>query len=405
MLRVGLTGGIGSGKSTVAARLAGRGAWLIDSDRIAREVVERGSAGLRAVVAAFGENVLTSDGALDRQALAALVFDDSAARERLNSVVHPLVARRSAELLDAAPPDAIVVQDVPLLVETGLAAGFPLVVVVYADPEVRVRRLAEQRGMASSDARARIGAQAGDEQRRAAADVWLDNSGDRDTTAAAVDRLWDGRLVPFEHNLRHRTRAARPDAPVLVPAERDWAQQAQRMIGRIEAVAGQRALRVDHIGSTAVPGLPAKDVLDLQVVTASLEVAQRLGDDLIEAGLVRLGGRWWDKLLSGEVPGRIVDKAFAANADPGRAVNCHLRAHNSPAWREALLLRDWLRAHPDGAREYAALKQRLAARQWDSIEAYAEAKTAFLHGALGRAGGWADRTGWRVDSTRGWWVD
>ncbi|HEX2297227.1 MAG TPA: dephospho-CoA kinase, partial [Pseudonocardiaceae bacterium] len=375
MLRVGLTGGIGSGKSTVAAWLAGRGAWLIDSDRIAREVVERGSTGLRAVVEAFGENVLTSDGMLDRQALAARVFDDPAARERLNSVVHPLVARRSAELLDAVPPDAIVVQDVPLLVETGLAVGFPLVVVVHADPEVRVRRLAGQRGMASSDARARIGAQGSDEQRRAAADVWLDNSGDREATAAAVDRLWDGRLVPFEHNLRHRTRAARPDAPILVPADRDWAQQAQRVIGRIEAVAGQRALRVDHIGSTAVPGLTAKDVLDLQVVTADLEVAQRLADDLIEVGLVRLGGRWWDNILSGDVPGRL-DKAFAANADPGRAVNCHLRAGNSPAWREALLLRDWLRAHPDGAREYAALKQRLAARQWDSIEDYAEAKTA-----------------------------
>lgn len=397
MLRVGLTGGIGSGKSTVAARLADRGAWLIDSDRIAREVVGRGSAGLRAVVDTFGEAVLTADGALDRQAVATRVFDDPAARERLNAVVHPLVARRSAELLGAAPPDAVVVQDIPLLVETGQAANFPLVVVVHADLEVRVRRLAEQRGMAASDVRARIGAQAGDEQRRAAADVWLDNSGDRDATAAAVDRLWDERLVPFEHNLRHRIRAARLSAPVLVPADRDWPRQARRVLGRIEAVAGQRALRVDHIGSTSVPGLTAKDVLDLQVVTPDREGAERLADGLIEVGLVRLGGRWWDDIVSGGAPCRTVDKAFAANADPGRAVNCHLRARDSPAWREALLLRDWLRAHPDGARDYAALKQRLATRRWDSIDGYAEAKGPFLRGALDRAERWAERTGWRVD--------
>src|SRR5690349_8629566 len=176
MLRVGLTGGIGSGKSMVAARLARCGAWIIDSDRIAREVVEPGTVGLRAVVGEFGEGILAEDGGLDRSALAARVFNDVDARGRLNAIVHPLVAARSTELARAAPPDAIVVHDVPLLVENGMAARFQLVVVVHADAAVRLRRLVEQRGMAEPDAAARIAAQATDGQRRSAADVWLDNS-------------------------------------------------------------------------------------------------------------------------------------------------------------------------------------------------------------------------------------
>lgn len=392
VLRVGLTGGIGSGKSTVAARLAERGAWIIDSDQIAREVVEPGSEGLRGVVEEFGAQILTEEGALDRAALAARIFDDADARRRLNTIVHPLVGRRSAELLAAAPSDAIVVQDIPLLVEAGLAAGFALVVVVHADLEVRVRRLAEQRGMPQSDARARIAAQGTDELRRAAADVWLDNSGSRHTTTTAVDRLWAERLVPFERNLRHRARAPRSAAPVLVRPDRSWPQQAQRVIMRIEVVAREWALRVDHIGSTSVPGLDATDVLDLQVVTADLDGAKRLADVLIEAGLVRLDDRWWDNARDGSTP----DKMVVTNADPGRAVNCHIRPVASPTWREALLLRDWLRAHPDGVRAYAALKHRLVAQSWDSIDAYAEAKTPFVHCALDRAERWAAQTGWRV---------
>ncbi|MGH3902003.1 MAG: dephospho-CoA kinase [Pseudonocardiaceae bacterium] len=390
MLKVALTGGIGSGKSTVVARLAQRGAWIVDSDRIARDVVAPGTEGLRAVVAEFGVEVCTEDGGLDRSALAARVFDDADARGRLNAIVHPLVAARSAELVETAPLDAVVVQDVPLLVEARLAAGFPLVVVVHADTEVRVSRLVEQRGMAESDAAARIAAQTTDQQRRAAADVWLDNSGSRDGTLAAVDRLWTQRLVPFEDNLRHRRRAPRTAAPVLVAPDGTWPQQAQRMIARIAAVAGRRAQRIDHIGSTAVPGLDAKDVLDAQVVVADVEVAKRLADDLSAMGLVRLAGRWWDNAGDGTTR----DKAYATNADPARAVNCHIRPADSPVWRETLLLRDWLRVHPAGVREYAELKHRLAAQQWDSIDAYATAKTPFVSSALDRAQLWAARTGW-----------
>ena len=196
MLRIGLTGGIGSGKSTVSALLAARGAVVIDADRIAREVVEPGTPGLHAVEQAFGPDVVAADGSLDRPALAAVVFADPEARRRLDGIVHPLVRARAAELADAAPADAVVVHDVPLLVETGQAGSYDLVLVVQADPEARVSRLV-LRGLTEGDARARMAAQATDEQRRAVADVVLDNSGSEQDLAAQVDRFWTERVQPL----------------------------------------------------------------------------------------------------------------------------------------------------------------------------------------------------------------
>jgi dephospho-CoA kinase len=194
-VRIGLTGGIGSGKSTVSALLAARGAVVIDADRIAREVVEPGTPGLAAVVESFGPEVLTADGSLDRPALAAIVFGDPEARKALDGIVHPLVRARAAELAAAAPEGSVVVHDVPLLVETGQADSYDLVLVVEADPETRVSRLA-RRGLAAEDARARMAAQAADEQRRAVADVVLDNSGTEAELAEQVDRFWTERVRP-----------------------------------------------------------------------------------------------------------------------------------------------------------------------------------------------------------------
>lgn len=190
MLRVGLTGGIGSGKSEVARRLVAHGAVLIDADVIAREVVEPGTPGLAGVVAEFGEGVLLPDGALDRERLGSIVFADAERRVALNAIVHPLVGRRMQELDDAAPADAVVVYDVPLLAENDLAGRYDTVVVVDTPVEAQVSRLVRDRGMTEEAALARIAAQATRERRRAIADHVIDNSGTLDALAAQVDDLW-----------------------------------------------------------------------------------------------------------------------------------------------------------------------------------------------------------------------
>jgi dephospho-CoA kinase len=196
MLTVGLTGGIGSGKSTVSAELARLGAVVIDADQLARDVVAQGTPGLAAVVAEFGNDILTPDGSLDRAALAARVFSDPDALERLGAITHPLVAAESRRLQALAPRDAVVVHDVPLIVEKGLAARYDLVIVVGADEDTRVERLVTHRGMSEEDARARIRAQADDAARRAVADIWLDNSGTPADLVDAVGRMWRERLAP-----------------------------------------------------------------------------------------------------------------------------------------------------------------------------------------------------------------
>lgn len=191
MLKVGLTGGIGAGKSEVARRLAALGAAVVNADTVAREVVEPGTPGLAAVVEEFGTDVLAADGSLDRERLAALVFADDAARARLNAIVHPLVRAETENRFAAAPTDAVVINDVPLLVESGLAPSYDVVVVVEAPLELRLARLA-RRGLAEADALARIAAQATDEQRRALAHVVIVNDGTVEQLDRQVARLWPG---------------------------------------------------------------------------------------------------------------------------------------------------------------------------------------------------------------------
>jgi dephospho-CoA kinase len=190
MLRVGLTGGIGSGKSTASGRLAELGALVIDSDVLAREVVEPGTPGLAAIRSAFGPEAITPGGGLDRPRLGQIVFADPERLAVLNGIVHPLVRARAAAISAGAGPDSVVVQDVSLLVENNLAADFDLVVVVDAPDEDRVARLTERRGMTVEDARARMAAQATREDRLAAADIVLDNSGSPEELLGSVDDLW-----------------------------------------------------------------------------------------------------------------------------------------------------------------------------------------------------------------------
>lgn len=191
MLSVGLTGGIGAGKSEVSRLLMEHGAVLIDADRIAREVVAPGTPGLAAVVEAFGPDVLAGDGSLDRPKLGSIVFADPDKLAVLNSIVHPLVGARSRELEESAAEDAVVVHDVPLLAENGLAPLYDLVIVVDAAPETQLDRLVRLRGMTEEDARARMAAQATREKRREIADVVIDNDVPLEELRERVDQVWD----------------------------------------------------------------------------------------------------------------------------------------------------------------------------------------------------------------------
>jgi len=404
VLRVGLTGGIGAGKSTVSKILSELGAVIVDADLIAREVVEPGTPGLAALVDAFGDGILSEDGSLNRPALASLAFADDTSRGTLNGILHPLIGARTMEQISSAPSDAVLVQDIPLLVEGSMAPAFNLVVIVYVDEEERVRRLVGSRGMPESDARARIAAQANDDQRRAVADVWLDNSGEPGSLDDVVRDLWANRLVPFEKNLREGTvvRAL----PELTPADPSWPAQAERIIGRLSLASGDRARRIDHIGSTAVPGLDAKDVIDIQITVEHLGVADDLAEDLAAAGFPRIEHIVADdpkpSYLGGETDPAVWAKRIHGSADPGRRANIHIRVDGWPGQQFAILFRDWLRADASARAEYAELKVKAAesAAGIDdyaaAIDAYLGVKTPWFDAAFHRAWEWAEKSGWSL---------
>lgn len=196
MFRVGLTGGIGSGKSTVSARLAEHGATVIDYDRLARDAVLPGTPGLAAIRERFGDDVIAGDGTLDRPALGKIVFGDDAARADLEAITHPAIFELAVVMESTVPEDGVVVHDHPLLVEIGMAGTCDLVIVVDVPEDVQVQRLVELRGMSEEEARARMAAQASREVRRAAADVVLENTASIADLETRVDELWNQRIRP-----------------------------------------------------------------------------------------------------------------------------------------------------------------------------------------------------------------
>ena len=379
MLRIGLSGGIGAGKSTVSRTFAECGGVVVDGDVISREVVEPGTEGLTALVEHFGQEILLPDGALNRPALASIAFSDEAKRQALNGIVHPLVAHRRSELIAAAAEDAVIIEDIPLLVESQMAPLFPLVVMVHADEEVRVRRLIEYRGFSEADARARIAAQATAEQRRAVADVWLDNTGSEGQLVEQARDLWYQRIVPFAHNVATRTPVADPTA--VVAADPGWADQATRIIARLKTACGHRAVRIDHTGSTAVAGLDARDIIDVQITVAALDVADELADNLLQAGYPRVESITADTALTGR--DELWHKRFHASADPGRPTHIHIRVDGSPNQRFALLFVDWLNANPAAREDYQAAKRSGSTSAWFAA-------------AYPRAQAWVQDAGWTI---------
>jgi dephospho-CoA kinase len=393
VLKVGLTGGIGAGKSAVATHLARHGAVIVDADKLAREVVAPGTDGLSEIEHTFGPDVLAANGELDRPALGAKVFGDDEARRKLERIIHPRVRARTADLTRDASPDAIVVNDVPLLVETGLASSYHLVLVVDADRDRRVRRLIETRGMTAEQAEARIAAQATDQQRGAAADVLIDNNGDLTDLHRRIDALMRTRLRPFEEN--HRLRRVTPIEPGLPLSDADpsWPVGAGRLAGRIRHALGSEAgpARVTHIGSTAVPDLPAQDVIDLMLSVRTLHEADDLSGRLADAGFPRRAGEWSDRAPG--LPGETWPKRLHGNADPGRPATLHVRVAGSPGWRFALLMRDHLRAVPAARDEFAAAKARWSQQDQDNVP-YGESKEPWFAAEARAADDWAEATGW-----------
>jgi dephospho-CoA kinase len=395
MLRVGLTGGIGSGKSTVARRFRELGAIVIDADQLAREVVTVGSTGLAAVHERFGDAVLAADGSLDRGALGEIVFADPQARKDLEAITHPLISARTRSLMASAPPDRVVVHDVPLLVEKQMSAAYHLTVVVGADEDIRMARLTGGRGVTEADALARIAAQACDGQRRAAADVWLDNNGTVRGLLAQVDALWQDRILGFNGNLMTHSRSRHPQRPTLVAYDDSWPSAAARLIRRITAVLGERAVAVEHIGSTSVPGLAAKDVVDLQIAVRRLSDADapEFVRALADKGFPRSEGNNEDTVHAWAPDPSSWRKRFHGSSDPGRVAHVHVREHRSAGWESALLFRDWLVANPTEAEDYADLKRAIAPKE-ATITDYSLAKEPWIASALERARVWARDTGW-----------
>ena len=392
MLRIGLTGGIGSGKSTVSSRLAQLGAVVVDADLIAREVVEPGEPSLEAIRDRFGDDVFDEAGALDRPALGRVVFGDPEALTALEDITHPAIWARTAQRMAEAEADGapVAVHDMPLLVEKSMAGEYHLVVVVDADEEERVRRIVETRGVAEAEARSRMAAQASDEERRAVADVLLDNNGTPQALLTAVDRLWEERLTPFADNLAGLRPVRAAQTLVLTEPDPVWADLAARELARLRHRLGDLALSLDHIGSTSVP-MFAKPIIDLQVGVRDLAVADsaEFGQAMDEGGWPRIVGIDGDSSKDGQP----WPKRYHLGCDPAVPLHVHVREVGSPGWRWALLFRDWLRADEGARADYRAEKDRLAAAGLER-SGYAAAKEPWFDSVHERIETWARETGW-----------
>ena len=299
MLRIGLTGGIGAGKSTVAGLLAAHGAEIIDADVIAREVVAPGEPLVDTLAEAFGRDIVSADGGLDRARLAAVAFADPESTARLGALMHPVIRDRTAQRFAASTAE-VVVHDVPLLVENHMETGYHLTLLVDVPADVRLDRLVASRGMDRDDAQARIARQASDEERRAACDVLIDNSGTPTAAEAVVDRLWTERLAPFAANLAAGRPAAREAGVVAERREGD----AERLAAKLRHGTGEEfPIAVTGDGSSGAP------------ITLALTVPDAGSAEALSPRLTTLGFP----------PAASDDELLRASADPGLPADLEVR--------------------------------------------------------------------------------
>lgn len=385
MLQVAVTGGIGSGKSTVVAAFAGLGAFVVDADQLAREVVAPGTPGLRSIVDRFGKEILDGE-ALDRAGLARIVFADRSALHDLEQITHPLIRQRYEEIVSEAPSDSIIIHEVPLLVEKDLARQYQLTINVETLLDVRRARL-EQRGLTPSDIDARLGLQVSDEERRSRCDVTMTNNEEPSSLQNKLHDLWRNRIKPFGENLALNRLAPRQARAEILPYQSEWPNAAARLIERLEYQLPDA--HIAHVGSTSVPGLGAKDVIDIQVSVSELN--DRYDDPMRRAGFVL------NPDVNRDVPRpsaaeEVWAKRFYQSCDPARPANVHMRVFGSPGERYALLFPQWLRAHAEAARDYEEFKRELAMGTASTGE-YAEAKEGWFSAAEADLLKWAEGTG------------
>ena len=223
-----------------------------------------------------------------------------------------------------------------------------------------------------------------------AADVTIERSASEEELVATIEALWRERLTVFEENLRTRRRAPRRRTPVLAGPDASWSSDAARLVDRVQAAVGGLALRIDHIGSTSVPTLRAKDLLDIQVTVRDQDDAAAAALAARDAGFVHVEGEWFgEDRFGAQHPEQV-----AVDADPGRPTNVNFRPVTAPAWRDALLFRDWLRSRPDERSAYEAMKQALTAPGDVHVDRYSEEKMPWIRAGLARAEQWALDTGW-----------
>lgn len=408
MLEIGLTGGIGSGKSTIAHELASLGAHVIDSDQLARDVVAPGTEGLAQVVASFGPEMLFEDGNLDRAKLGRRVFSKPEDLATLNGIIHPLVRQRSEEKVRALPPGAVVVHDVPLLVEKHMAKLYDLVMVVSASRATRQKRLLDSRALSLEDIERRMAAQATDEARREVADIWLNNDGDPTATTHVLRQVWHERLAPYAVNLANERPASHSGLLNLLRSQqngRNWHIKATQMANRIGYRLGIREGDICHIGATAVPGLDAEDVVELQLGVATRREAESVTASLASAGYPLVadaeGGaacedfeRWWSTHAQTVGSGRDGFERVHASADPGQNALVYVRQISSARWAYPLLMRDWLRADPRARDDFSRVRARWAGASV-SRETFAAQCAAYLDGVTPAALAWAEQN-WRL---------
>jgi dephospho-CoA kinase len=316
---VGLTGGIGSGKSTVARRFAELGAVVIDADQIAREVVEPGEPTLARIRDRFGAQVISADGSLDRAGLAAIVFPDPEALAALNAITGPAILARVARLRAEVPGDRVSVFDMPLLVERRLWVHEHLTVVVDVDVETRVKRLVELRGLDEADVRHRMANQATDEERGAVADVVIDNSGSPEELVARVDRVWHERIAPYAANLVSGIPARSPGPETPTSPTPGWADRGERAVARLSAALAAAGLPAE-VEQVAARGSGADEVVDIQVRLAATADAEctELTAALRDAGYVS-SGELWAGAADGPDSAASARRGYAG-CDPGQVV-------------------------------------------------------------------------------------